>query len=64
MKTEILEKKENVNEKVGKKETYTERIKRNIVTILRYNRSSELIIIKTNTKINIKILVKLLIIMT
>ena len=47
-------KKENINEKVGKRETYKERIKRNIFTILififiRYKWSKEVIIIETKT---------------
>ena len=52
----LYEKKENITENVGKKETYTESIKRNIFTILiifiltRYKRSTEVIIIKTRTK--------------
>ena len=50
IKEKILnKKKENIIEKVGKIETYTERIKKNIFTILRYKRSTELIIIKTKT---------------
>ena len=55
-----MRKKENVTEKVGKKDTYTEGIKRNIFTILiifiltRYKRSTEFIIIKTKKKTIVK----------
>ena len=55
-----MRKKENVTEKVGKKDTYTEGIKRNIFTILiifistRYKRSTEGIITKTKKKTIVK----------
>ena len=64
----LCEKKEDITENVGKKETYTESIKRNIFTILiifistRYKRSTESIIIKTKKKTIVKT-VKLFIIM-
>ena len=56
-KKSLYEKKENIiTEKVGKKDTYRIIIKRNILTILifiliRQKRSTEVIIIKTKTKI-------------
>ena len=65
----LCKKKENITEKVGKKETDTERIKRNIFTILifisiRYIRSTVAIINETKTKTIIKIVKLLIIIMT
>ena len=54
----LNEKKENTTENVGKKETYTESIKRNIFTILiifiltRYKRSTEVIITKSKKENN------------
>ena len=49
-----MRKKENINEKVEKKETYVKRVKRNIVTILififtRYKWSTDVIIIENKT---------------
>ena len=70
MKKLLYEKKENIiTEKVGKKETYRKIIKRNMFTILifiliRYERSTVVIIIKTKIKTIIIIIVKLFIIMT
>ena len=64
-----MRKKENVTEKVGKKDTYTEGIKRNIFIILiffiikRYRRSTKVIIIISKKKTIVKT-VKLFMTMT